>query len=336
MQRCAGCGGDLPSPSAAARDAWGPEAVAVQGSYGGAPMSVDDAGCTAVAGCSRPGTMAQRSGTSQWRQLLSDSFLQAARCGDVGRLLALRAAGASTAAADAQGRGALHLAAALATWPRGPVAARRGRLGGCAGCLGADTAALCALWGARRCLRVAEGGRGGGAARGAAVWRTGGVCPGHALVTTQCYCSVFGSTSVSAPYCSQRPEACRLPPLLLLLLLLLLSLSLSLYLLQSTRRRGRGGIMHFQSIQSTYIESHARASEKRHTSPAASSTQLEVQVQRSHVCMYVCKDSAAPAHQHTRVHAHTYRPAAPHQSSGVSQTPHPTACPQAGIPHRPP
>jgi len=53
-----------------------------------------------------------------------------------------------------------------------------------------------------------------------------------------------------------------------------------------------------------------------------------------YVCMYVCvcKDSAAPAHARTRVH----RPAAPHQSSGVSQTPHPTACPQAGIPHRPP
>jgi len=73
------------------------------------------------------------------------------------------------------------------------------------------------------------------------------------------------------------------------------------------------------------------------------------------VCVYVCKDSAAPAHvQHTRVHAHTgprrharvpacmyvckdlaapahartraHRPAAPHQSSGVSQTPYPTAC----------
>jgi len=29
--------------------------------------------------------------------------------------------------------------------------------------------------------------------------------------------------------------------------------------------------------------------------------------------MYVCKDSAAPAHAHTRAH----RPAAPHQSSGV-------------------
>ena len=45
--------------------------------------------------------------------------------------------------------------------------------------------------------------------------------------------------------------------------------------------------------------------------------------------MYVCKDSAAPAHARTRAH----RPAAPHQSSGVSQTPHPTtACLQAGIP----
>jgi len=48
--------------------------------------------------------------------------------------------------------------------------------------------------------------------------------------------------------------------------------------------------------------------------------------------MYVCKDSAAPAHARTRAHM----PAAPHQNSGVSQTPHPTACPQAGIPHRPP
>jgi len=45
--------------------------------------------------------------------------------------------------------------------------------------------------------------------------------------------------------------------------------------------------------------------------------------------VYVCKDSAAPAHAHTRAH----RPAAPRQSSGVSQTPHLTACPQAGIPH---
>jgi len=44
-------------------------------------------------------------------------------------------------------------------------------------------------------------------------------------------------------------------------------------------------------------------------------------------CTYVCKDSAAPAHARTRAH----RPAAPRQSSGVSQTPHPTACPQAGI-----
>jgi len=53
---------------------------------------------------------------------------------------------------------------------------------------------------------------------------------------------------------------------------------------------------------------------------------------QTHVSMYVCKDSAAPAHAHTRAH----RPAAPRQSSVVSQTPHPTACPQAGIPHRPP
>ena len=37
--------------------------------------------------------------------------------------------------------------------------------------------------------------------------------------------------------------------------------------------------------------------------------------------MYARKDSAAPAHARTRAH----RPAAPHQSSGVSQTPHPTA-----------
>jgi len=43
--------------------------------------------------------------------------------------------------------------------------------------------------------------------------------------------------------------------------------------------------------------------------------------------MYVCKDSAAPAHARTRAH----RRAAPRQSSGVSQTPHITACPQAGI-----
>jgi len=42
--------------------------------------------------------------------------------------------------------------------------------------------------------------------------------------------------------------------------------------------------------------------------------------------MYVCKDSAAPALARTRAH----RPAAPHQSSGVSQTPHPTACLSAG------
>jgi len=50
------------------------------------------------------------------------------------------------------------------------------------------------------------------------------------------------------------------------------------------------------------------------------------------VCMYVCKDSAAPAHARTRAH----RPAAQRQSFGVLQTPHPTACPQAGIPHRSP
>ena len=42
-----------------------------------------------------------------------------------------------------------------------------------------------------------------------------------------------------------------------------------------------------------------------------------------HVCMYVCKDSAAPAHARTRAH----RPAAPRQSSGVSQTPHLTLYP---------
>ena len=48
--------------------------------------------------------------------------------------------------------------------------------------------------------------------------------------------------------------------------------------------------------------------------------------------MYVCKDSAAPPHARTRAH----RPAVPRQNSGVSQTPHPTAFPQAGIPHRPP
>ena len=49
-------------------------------------------------------------------------------------------------------------------------------------------------------------------------------------------------------------------------------------------------------------------------------------------CMSVCKDSAAPAHARARAH----RPAAPRQSSGVLQTPHFTACPQDGIPHRPP
>jgi len=37
----------------------------------------------------------------------------------------------------------------------------------------------------------------------------------------------------------------------------------------------------------------------------------------TYVCMHVCKDSAAPAHERTRAH----RPAAPRQSSGVSQTP---------------
>jgi len=42
------------------------------------------------------------------------------------------------------------------------------------------------------------------------------------------------------------------------------------------------------------------------------------------LCMYVCTDSAAPAHARTRAH----RPAASRQSSGVSQTPYPTACPQ--------
>jgi len=36
-----------------------------------------------------------------------------------------------------------------------------------------------------------------------------------------------------------------------------------------------------------------------------------------YVYMYVCNDSAAPAHARTRAH----RPAAPRQSSGVSQTP---------------
>ena len=41
------------------------------------------------------------------------------------------------------------------------------------------------------------------------------------------------------------------------------------------------------------------------------------------VCMY-SKYSVAPAHARTRAH----RPAAPRQSSGVSQTLHPTACPQ--------
>jgi len=53
---------------------------------------------------------------------------------------------------------------------------------------------------------------------------------------------------------------------------------------------------------------------------------------QSSVAVCICKDLAAPAHTRTRAH----RPAAPRQSSGVSQTPHPTACPQSGIPHRPP
>jgi len=49
-----------------------------------------------------------------------------------------------------------------------------------------------------------------------------------------------------------------------------------------------------------------------------------------YVCMYVvCTDSAALAHARTRAH----RPTAPRQSSGVSPTPHPTACPQAAGRH---
>lgn len=55
---------------------------------------------------------AQWSGLSQWRRLLADSFLEAARQGDTSRLLALRAAGAATDAEDAGGRRALHLASA--------------------------------------------------------------------------------------------------------------------------------------------------------------------------------------------------------------------------------
>ena len=47
--------------------------------------------------------------------------------------------------------------------------------------------------------------------------------------------------------------------------------------------------------------------------------------------MYVCMYVHIRWHQHTRVRA--YRPATPRQSSGVSQTTHPTACPQAGTPH---
>ena len=38
-----------------------------------------------------------------------------------------------------------------------------------------------------------------------------------------------------------------------------------------------------------------------------------------YACMNACTDSAAPAHARTRAH----RPAAPRQSSSVSQTPHP-------------
>jgi len=54
---------------------------------------------------------------------------------------------------------------------------------------------------------------------------------------------------------------------------------------------------------------------------------------RSSLGMYMhVKIQQQQRHQHSRAH----RPAAPCQSSGVSQTPHPTACPQAGIPHRPP
>ena len=52
--------------------------------------------------------------------------------------------------------------------------------------------------------------------------------------------------------------------------------------------------------------------------------------------MYVCKDSAAPAH--VRACTRTQGPAAPRQSSGgVSQdtTSHGVSA-QAGIPHRPP
>ena len=50
-----------------------------------------------------------------------------------------------------------------------------------------------------------------------------------------------------------------------------------------------------------------------------------MQADSEQACMYVCTDSAALAHARTRLH----RLAAPRQSSGMSQTPHPTACPQA-------
>jgi len=51
-----------------------------------------------------------------------------------------------------------------------------------------------------------------------------------------------------------------------------------------------------------------------------------------YVC--VCKDSAAPAHARTRAHAH--RPAAPRQSSGVSQTPHITRLVRRQASHKDP
>ena len=50
------------------------------------------------------------------------------------------------------------------------------------------------------------------------------------------------------------------------------------------------------------------------------------------ICMCVCKTSAAPAH--ARVHAQTGPRRATPELRGVLQTPHPTACPQAGIQHR--
>jgi hypothetical protein len=55
-------------------------------------------------------TCRQWYGLSQWRRLLADRFLEAASRGNIERLLALRAAGASSDAADTQGRRALHLA----------------------------------------------------------------------------------------------------------------------------------------------------------------------------------------------------------------------------------